>query len=290
MFGRYVGKIGACGGLTLLQRAMGILRLPGITAHMYSPNVSNYLLSDGSTGLTTVDGVTGLVLDSVGGVGAELVAVTPVFTSIDASFVASSSSGALTAAPAGTLVGYLPATGPLFVGGKTYQITVIVSAYVSGAVALLFFGGGTESQQITGTTTFTVRLDAGATGVAYVYTKAAGTTLTIDSISAREVAGNHAGQPTTAAKPILKFTSGKYWWDFDGVDDALTRTFAAGYESATVINAAPGGQVTLTGQNIVGAYPITTDTYGQIIVKESASLSAGQIAVLQAYANSLAGV
>lgn len=43
--------------------------------------------------------------------------------------------------------------------------------------------------------------------------------------------GNHATQATTAAKPLLQVVSGKYYLDFDGVDDRLA--------AATILTAQP---------------------------------------------------
>ena len=279
--------------------ARRILTRSGITASVYTAGAGdiavngfptrNYTLSDGSTGFAAVDGPVGLVLDGMGSLGAELVTVTPVFTSIDASFVASTSGGVVTAAANGTLVGFLPSSGPLFVGGNVYEITVNISSYISGAVSILFFGGATESQQITATTTFTIRLDAGATGVAYLKSRSAGTTLTVSSISVKQVTGIHATQPTTSDKCTLKQTSGRYNWLFDATD-TLTATYPAGYESVTVIDSKSTGQETSTAVNVVGAYSMgpSVTLYGRIIVK--GALSASELATLQRYANSLAGL
>ncbi len=59
--------------------------------------------------------------------------------------------------------------------------------------------------------------------------------------------------------------SGNYHWVFDSTD-VLTATFPAGYESATIINTAETGQVTYTGQNIVGAYDIRGAVIGSELV------------------------
>ena len=47
--------------------------------------------------------------------------------------------------------------------------------------------------------------------------------LTIDSISVKELAGNHAYQTTSASRPILRqnATTGAYYLAFDGSDDFL---------------------------------------------------------------------
>ncbi|EEW26613.1 LamG domain-containing protein [Rhodobacter ferrooxidans] len=43
----------------------------------------------------------------------------------------------------------------------------------------------------------------------------------IDNISVRELAGNHASQTAAAARPIWQTGGGRRWLDFDGVDDGL---------------------------------------------------------------------
>lgn len=82
--------------------------------------------------------------------------------------------------------------------------------------------------------------------------------------------------------------NGKFWWQFDGIDDKLTMTFPAGWESATIIDARATGQVTQSGQNIVGTYNVQTSTYGRIFCRLAPSAS--DLALLQKFANILAGV
>ncbi len=93
--------------------------------------------------------------------------------------------------------------------------------------------------------------------------------------------------PTTTAP--ASSPSGNYHWMFDSTD-VLTATFPAGYESATVVDARSTGQVTLTAQNIVGAYNIgpSIDTYGRFVFRTA--LTASELATVQTYCNRLAGV
>jgi hypothetical protein len=46
----------------------------------------------------------------------------------------------------------------------------------------------------------------------------------VSNISIRELPGNHASQPTTTARPILRLDNGKPYLYFDGVDDQLVAT------------------------------------------------------------------
>ena len=99
------------------------------------------------------------------------------------------------------------------------------------------------------------------------YVDSAGVTPAAVNDVVGRVAGATGGinltQATTANKPFLRQTGGVYRWEFDATD-SLTTTFSAGYGSCTVVDAAPGGQVTLAGQNLVGAYSI----YGGLTVAE----------------------
>lgn len=83
--------------------------------------------------------------------------------------------------------------------------------------------------------------------------------------------------------------SGAYHWVHDATD-VLSTTFPAGYESTTIINASTAGQTTLTAQNIVGAYNIgpSTDTYGRFVFRTG--LTASELAIMQQFANRLAGL
>ena len=109
----------------------------------------------------------------------------------------------------------------------------------------------------------------------------------VDNVSIKEVTGIHATQSTTANKMILRRTNGRYWFDAVDGTDLLTTTYPAGYESVITIDAPSTGQVTLTAQNIVGTYNITTDTYGRFVFK---TLTAGELAIMQSFANRLAGL
>lgn len=79
-----------------------------------------------------------------------------------------------------------------------------------------------------------------------------------------------------------------YKFDMQDATDLLTATFPAGYESATVIDVVPSGQVTSLAQNIVGTYNINTDTNGRFVFRDA--LSAGDLAIMQSYANKLVGL
>jgi hypothetical protein len=78
-------------------------------------------------------------------------------------------------------------------------------------------------------------------------------------------------------------------WDFDSTD-SLQLTFPAGYGSATIIDATAAGQVTLTAQNITGAYNIgpSLSTNGRIILRDTPTQR--QLYLYQNLAKRLAGL
>jgi hypothetical protein len=96
------------------------------------------------------------------------------------------------------------------------------------------------------------------------------------------------GIPLTATVPVST-TLGSSRWDFDSTD-SLQLTFPAGYGSATIIDATAAGQVTLTGQNITGAYNIgpSLSTNGRIILRDTPTQR--QLYLYQTLAKRLAGL
>lgn len=273
--------------MSLDNQMLAILRKFGSDAHVYTPGASgvavaglptnNYTLSDGSTGYSAVDGTAGRVLDAAGSVGAER--VTNGDFDVDASWTKgagwtiSGGAAVLTAA-----VGILSQS-LIITAGSTYQVSVD-----TGLTYQLRLSGVSLGYHTGNKTLFVVA----AAGGLFEFIPNGAQTGTIDNISVREVTGIHATQATTADKGILRYTSGRYRWEFDATD-SLTATYPAGYESVTVIDAKSTGQVTTAGANIVGAYSMGPNVtlYGRFVIK--GTLSAGELATLQRFANQIAG-
>jgi hypothetical protein len=99
----------------------------------------------------------------------------------------------------------MPASEPRLVAGKTYRVTLTISSLVSGSLSLLCFGGVTQSASVTspGVTTLTLNVDSGGAGVVYLRCVSAVSSAVIDSISIKEILGNHATQSTSTARPKL---------------------------------------------------------------------------------------
>jgi hypothetical protein len=89
----------------------------------------------------------------------------------------------------------------ILVIGKTYEITLDVTA-ISGSL-IVYAGGGSGSGSITTTGSKRLILTCVTTTNLVVQCATGPTTVTIDNISVRELPGNHATQATTASKPTL---------------------------------------------------------------------------------------
>ena len=286
----------AGGGRTPTQRAIAVLRRFGPDAHVYLPGVGmlnglqagNYIDSSGTTA-ATVDQPVGLVLDAAGGLGVELVTDpsfdTPASWATQAGWVVSG--GSLTATSAAQFSNTQQSK--VLVQGKTYVVSLTCTS-TTGGIYYIVRPDATNGPSWTGagTNQFIYTHSAGTSNL-YIATQTAGFSATFSEISIREVTGIHAQQPTTSNKCILRQTGGRYNWVFDATD-LLTATFPAGNESVTVIDALGTGQVTTTGVNVVGAYSMgpSVTLYGRMIVK--GVLTASELALLQRFANRLAGL
>lgn len=61
--------------------------------------------------------------------------------------------------------------------------------------------------------------------------------LQIDSLTIKALTGNHASQPTTAARPAFRDVGGVRYLESDGVDDALNITLPSGTYTRAYVNA-----------------------------------------------------
>lgn len=108
-----------------------------------------------------------------------------------------------------------------------------------------------------------------------------------DNISVKELAGNHAYQTTSAARPILRDAPRRI--DFDTVDDKLVTTLPAQLTGCTVIRSVPNvGTQILTNQTIPVPYNDNTDHCGLIVINRALTLS--ETSVITAEFNKRASV
>ena len=191
----------------------------GTNAHAWLPGANgvsvaslpsnNYLLSDGSTGYSTVDGVDGLTLDGMGSLGSELV------TNGDfSSGTGWTGLNGTVAIAGGVLSGTTSGASNVFArtninvtAGRTYLLSIEVVAAAQN-VSVYWNNPGFTAQLAFASTLglrsmYIVAADTGVCDVAIVGSGASATA-TIDNISVREITGIHASQATNNNKPILR--------------------------------------------------------------------------------------
>lgn len=176
--------------------------------------------------------------------------------------------------------------------GEWYRSELVISAVSSGSIraAVSTGGSGELSSNHAAPGTYVGLLYAGGSvpfaGVLSIST----TTASVSSFSAKPVAGRHSRQHTTTKRPKLQTTSGRYYFDFDDVDDAMDTPFAASLGGdCTVGRSVPGtGASILTGQTIGASYQDTTDSHALVIVDRA--LTPAETTALTAYLNAEAGL
>jgi len=229
MFGTHLSRLGSVHRLGLVHKAIGILRKYGTNAHVYLPGVGtisgitagNYLDSAGTT-TASVDNPVGLSLDALQAMtlGAELAPAYGAGNGWTTETGWSLGANQTTATSAGAGTSTSKAIGST--NGNTYQVTFTLSGYVSGSCyATLFNGvnGPAISANGTYTCTLTRNYVTDLAGVAAATPNFSGT---ISGLSIKQIPGVHARQATTANKPILRQSAGRYSWQFDGVNDSLS--------------------------------------------------------------------
>jgi len=188
--------------------AIAFLRSLGTSAHVWLPGANgvsvaslpsnNYLLSDGSTGYSTVDGVVGLDLDGMGSLGSELIAVQDLTTwSVTAGTPTINNATTVTYVGDGQIAKAIST-----VAGRAYWLTIAGSK--TGGNIVVYSNNDQNSTGIIVNGTFgTYYFVAQATGFIAIRSVAA-QTVTVTSISVKEYTGTHLTQPTTANKPLVR--------------------------------------------------------------------------------------
>ncbi len=120
----------------------------------------------------------------------------------------------------------------------------------------------------------------------YFYLDGTGT-MTVNSISIKELAGNHAYQTASAARPILRDAPRRI--DFDAIYDKLITNLPAQLTGCTVIRSVPNvGTQILTGQTIPKTYNDDTNHCGLIVINRA--LTPSEISTITAEFNKRASV
>lgn len=212
------------GGLTLTQRAISILRRYGTDAHVYLPGVGvvsgltagNYIDTAGTQSASVNDPV-GLVLDASATVGPEIFNAANV--QLNAGW-ASNGDGSYTKTPGSAST--LAINGNALASGVYARLSFEVVS-ISGGSFTPFISGQSTGVAVSTTGTKTYNAQAGSSAITDATLSADATvSCTIRAISIRELVGSIPGsQGTTANKPILRQSSGRYSWQFDGSNDSL---------------------------------------------------------------------
>lgn len=131
------------------------------------------------------------------------------------------------------------------VAGSWYEVTVVVSSWTSGSIKTDTLNGAAPSGLVLASSAGTFRAIGLATASPSVFSflrNSANVDLTIDSISIRELSGNHAYQTTTTSRPTL---SARYN-QLTGTESLATQSVPVVATAYTLTTAGPGS-VTLSG-------------------------------------------
>jgi len=277
----------------------------GIAGAWYGPSDLSTLFQDsaGTTPVTTAGQPVGLMLDKSKVLGPELVTngtfesnlagwsvVAPCTMARVGSTLESSRNGGGFNNQAATEIA--------MVAGKTYIFSADLTTLSDSNGALVLFGAGRTPERspvaawriptpgkitavYTATVTETAFLVAGISG-------SNSGTAGFDNISVRELPGNHASQPTAAARPTYQVTPSRL--TIDKVDDRLSVTVPAGGFTGTMVLGTDQGTASYGVTIPAGAYDIGgrgglyfpgNAIVGQLI--RDGALSAGEAAATEAY-------
>jgi len=289
MFGLHFSRLGSVHRFGLVHKAIGILRKYGTDAHIYLPGIGtvngltadNYLDSAGTTA-ASVDNPVGLSLDALQAMtlGTNL-AVNGTFTTDTDWTKAANWSIAGGVATSNGSAGFLQATVKPLTVGRTYLMTFTIKRYVSGAMYYPYSGSdGVAAPAAVGT--YTCIHQATATDL-YLYSNSFNGD--IDDVIAQEIPGIHATQATTANKPILRQSGGRYAWQFDGSNDYLSlsaplfqmsddHAVIAGFNQATAANGYVFSQNNTAATTLVGAIAVTSGGNARALWADDAATTA----------------
>ena len=181
--------------------------------------------------------------------------------------------------------------------GRFYKIKIVAHKSSVGNTQVFYgftaFSKATYSIRVLSETAteYTLTLEATAmSGVIRAYAATEefiGAQLIVESISVKEVLGNHAYQTTSAARPILQNNPNRIV--YDGVDDKLTTNLPAQLTGCTVVRSAPNvGTQILTNQTIPATYEDNKDHCGLIVINRA--LTPSETSAIAAEFSKRAGV
>lgn len=189
------------------------LFLGGIPGAWYDPTDLSTMFQDstGTTPVTAVEQPVGLILDKSQGLalGAEVVA-NGGFSS-GASWTLGAGGGSATIAAglltlSGGAAAFPNATqSGILTAGRWYRVTVVLTTPITLNSLSFRMGGGTTTYSgFTAAGTYTLTLLADGTNLVFLRNSGFTDTVNVDSVSVRELAGNHASQSTAASRPTYR--------------------------------------------------------------------------------------
>ena len=270
----------------------------GEQGFFYDPNDLSTMFQDaaGTVPVTGVGQPVGLVLDKSKGLvlGSELWAnQTPSIQNASGTIGAYNSTTRTMTNTGANAAGY-----PRFVFnvgaivGKRYFISGKLSGNVSEidsfAKIRLGSGGNTASLFYNSQTgEFYGRVLAESDSLQFITNLSVGESLTLDSISVKELAGNHAYQTASAMRPLLVASPQRL--DYDTVDDKLITNLPAQLTGCTVVRSVPNvGTQILANQTIPTTYNDNTDHCGLIVINRA--LTPSETSAITREFNKRAGV
>ena len=173
------------------------------------------------------------------------------------------------------------------VQGNTYILKI--KGTTSSSSLTVRNGSTTSGQYVIPTGAFDVTIISPAlfNGASSLYLNTVSGTVTIESISMKQLTGNHAYQSISAARPILRDTPRRI--DFDAVDDKLITNLPTQVTGCTVIRSVPNvGTQILTNQTIPTPYNDNTDHCGLIVINRA--LTATETSQITKLFNKASGV
>ena len=198
-----IGKLGAAGSLTPVQRAINLLKSKGADAHLWDFSTLTGLYQDsaGTTPVTAPDQPIGLCLDSMGVLGSELAPAS--WSAYNATI--SGSTLPITATSTGTSNFGILEYPVGYVAGKKYKVSISwttnsAEKNVSGDAT----GASNFGNAASGSATCYIDGDGGPVYAYCFGPPSIGSTLTITAYSLKEITGIHAAQSTSAKKPKLR--------------------------------------------------------------------------------------
>ena len=264
----------------------------------YDPNDLSTMFQDamGTVPVTTAGQTVGLVLDKSKGLvlGSELwSSQVPTIQNVSGTIGAYNSTTRTMTNTGADAAGY-----PRFifnvgaVVGKRYLITGKLSGNVSkihsfGRIRLSSSGNEASLFYNNQTGEFYGRVLAESSSLEFLTNLSVGESLTIDSISVKELVGNHTYQTQSSMRPLLVASPQRL--DYDIADDKLITNLPAQLTGCTVVRAVPNvGTQILIGQTIPAIYEDNTDHCGLIVINRA--LTASETSQITKLFNKASGV